>query len=124
MARYKAQQASARTRSPGRGRGGPERAASKGRGYVDDHDDANSLDGGAFVAELSSRGGSANHRHRSSRGGALQSEVDSELLVEKEQEIHDLRETVELLEQKIAKLEQLLRLKDTKIIKLKEAALR
>jgi len=37
------------------------------------------------------------------------------------QEIHDLRETVDILEQKIAKLEQLVRLKDTKIAKLKEA---
>jgi len=43
-------------------------------------------------------------------------------LVEKEQEIHDLRETVDILEQKIAKLEQLVRLKDAKIQKLKDAA--
>jgi hypothetical protein len=52
---------------------------------------------------------------------ALQHEVDQELLIEKEQEIHDLRETVDILEQKIAKLEQLVRLKDTKITKLKES---
>ena len=53
---------------------------------------------------------------------SLQADVDQELLVEKEQEIHDLRETVDILEQKIAKLEQLVRLKDAKIQKLKDAA--
>jgi hypothetical protein len=53
---------------------------------------------------------------------ALQADVDQELLVEKEQEVHDLRETVDILEQKIAKLEQLVRLKDAKIQKLKDAA--
>ena len=51
----------------------------------------------------------------------MQHDVDQELLIEKEQEIHDLRETVDILEQKIAKLEQLVRLKDTKIQRLKEA---
>ena len=53
---------------------------------------------------------------------SLQADVDQELLVEKEQEIHDLRETVDILEQKIAKLEQLVRPKDAKIQKLKDAA--
>lgn len=53
----------------------------------------------------------------------LQNQVDSELLIEKEQEIHDLRETIDILEQKIAKLEQLLRLKDAKIAKLKAKGL-
>ena len=48
---------------------------------------------------------------------SLQADVDQELLVEKEQEIHDLSETVDILEQKIAKLEQLVRLKDAKIQK-------
>lgn len=44
--------------------------------------------------------------------------VDEELLLEKEQTIRDLQETVEILELKIAKLEQLVRLKDSKIQKL------
>ena len=46
---------------------------------------------------------------------ALQHDVDQELLIEREQEIHDLRETVDILEIKISKLEQLVRLKDSKI---------
>jgi len=48
----------------------------------------------------------------------LQREVDTEILVEKEQKIQDLRETVEILETKVKKLEQLLRLKDAKIVAL------
>ncbi|GMH61723.1 hypothetical protein TrRE_jg4987 [Triparma retinervis] len=49
---------------------------------------------------------------------ALQREVDEEILLEKEQTIQELRETVEILELKISKLEQLVRLKDSKITKL------
>ncbi len=44
--------------------------------------------------------------------------VNDEILVEKEQQIRELHETVEILELKIAKLEQLVRLKDNKIQKL------
>jgi hydrocephalus-inducing protein len=44
--------------------------------------------------------------------------VDDELLLEKEAQIRELQETVEILELKIAKLEQLVRLKDNKIQKL------
>lgn len=44
--------------------------------------------------------------------------VDEEILVEKEQQIRELQETVEILELKVAKLEQLIRLKDNKIQKL------
>eukprot|EP01038_Epipyxis_sp_PR26KG_P006085 gene6085-8387_t len=44
--------------------------------------------------------------------------VDEQLLLEKEKQIRDLHETVEILELKIAKLEQLVRLKDNKIQKL------
>ena len=40
---------------------------------------------------------------------------DADLLVEKEATILELRETVEILEEKVRKLEQLRRLKDTKI---------
>mmetsp|Transcript_82265 Transcript_82265/g.220794 ORF Transcript_82265/g.220794 Transcript_82265/m.220794 type:complete len:269 (-) Transcript_82265:190-996(-) len=45
----------------------------------------------------------------------MQREVDTELLVEKEQTIQELRETVEILESKVKKMEQLLRIKDAKI---------
>ena len=48
----------------------------------------------------------------------LQREVDEEILLEKEQTIRELRETVEILELKVGKLEQLVRLKDSKIQKL------
>ncbi|KAJ1484770.1 hypothetical protein T484DRAFT_1795920 [Baffinella frigidus] len=41
--------------------------------------------------------------------------VDTEILVEKEQTILELRETVVILETKVKKLEQLVRLKDAKI---------
>lgn len=51
---------------------------------------------------------------------AVRREVDEEILLEKEETIQELRETVELLELKLAKLEQLLRLKDGKIERLGE----
>lgn len=41
--------------------------------------------------------------------------VDMEILLEKEEEIRELRDTVEMLEFKIGKLEQLVRLKDSEI---------
>jgi hypothetical protein len=41
--------------------------------------------------------------------------IEDEILFEKEQQIRELQETVEILELKIAKLEQLVRLKDNKI---------
>ena len=41
--------------------------------------------------------------------------VDTEILVEKEHTIHELRETVMIMSEKIRKLEQLVRIKDTKI---------
>jgi hypothetical protein len=49
---------------------------------------------------------------------SVQVSVDEELLLEKEEQIRELQETVEILELKIAKLEQLVRLKDNKIQKL------
>jgi len=49
---------------------------------------------------------------------ALLKAVDDEILLEKEQQVRELQETVEILELKIAKLEQLVRLKDNKIAKL------
>ena len=48
-------------------------------------------------------------------GGSMQQQVDAEILIEKEQDIQELRETVEILEFKVQKLEQLVRLKDAKI---------
>ena len=51
----------------------------------------------------------------------LQREVDEEILLEKEQTIQELRETLEILTLKISKLEQLVRLKDGKINKLQSA---
>eukprot|EP00824_Muranothrix_gubernata_P004355 TRINITY_DN15532_c0_g1_i2.p1 TRINITY_DN15532_c0_g1~~TRINITY_DN15532_c0_g1_i2.p1 ORF type:complete len:172 (-),score=19.49 TRINITY_DN15532_c0_g1_i2:61-576(-) len=45
----------------------------------------------------------------------LQNQVDTEILIEKEQTIQELRETIEIMELKIKKLEQLVRLKDSKI---------
>jgi len=47
-----------------------------------------------------------------------QADVDDEILFEKEQQIRELKETVEILELKVSKLEQLVRLKDNKIKKL------
>lgn len=44
-----------------------------------------------------------------------------DLLLEKDREIHELRETIDILEQKVSKLEQLVQLKDAKIAKLREA---
>lgn len=44
--------------------------------------------------------------------------LDEELMLEKDQKIRELQETVEILELKITKLEQLVRLKDNKIQKL------
>merc|ERR1712083_67793 len=44
-----------------------------------------------------------------------QREVDTELLVEKEQTIAELREMVGIMSEKIKKLEQLVRIKDSKI---------
>jgi hypothetical protein len=55
------------------------------------------------------------------RGGSqkvVKSSIDQEILLEKEEQIRELQETVEILELKVAKLEQLLRLKDNKIQKL------
>ena len=48
-------------------------------------------------------------------GSRTQVQVDTEILVEKEQTIHQLRDTIEILELKIKKLEQLVKVKDTKI---------
>ena len=45
----------------------------------------------------------------------LQNQVDTEILIEKEQTIQELRETIGILEIKLKKFEQLVKLKDQKI---------
>ena len=56
--------------------------------------------------------------HLSARQAKVMASVDEELILEKEQKIRELQETVEILELKVSKLEQLVRLKDNKIQKL------
>jgi hypothetical protein len=58
-------------------------------------------------------GARGNNGHKS-----VMASVDEEILMEKETQIRELQETVEILELKVAKLEQLVRLKDNKIAKL------
>lgn len=58
------------------------------------------------------------NRNQAVGGAKVKSAVDNEILLEKEEQIRELQETVEILELKVAKLEQLLRLKDSKIQKL------
>jgi hypothetical protein len=57
-------------------------------------------------------------RAQASKANKSGGNTNEELLVEKEQHIRELNETVEILELKVAKLEQLIRLKDAKIQKL------
>jgi hypothetical protein len=49
---------------------------------------------------------------------SVKASVNEEILLEKEQQVRELHETVEILTLKISKLEQLVRLKDNKILKL------
>ena len=44
--------------------------------------------------------------------------INTEILLEKEQTIQQLKETIEILELKVKKLEQLVKLKDAKILNL------
>lgn len=82
--------------SPGRGGAGGERRSPRGS-----------------AASGNRRGGNAGGGHKS-----VMASVDEEILMEKEVQVRELQETVEILELKIAKLEQLVRLKDNKIAKL------
>jgi hypothetical protein len=71
----------------------------------------------ASKGKVSKRSGDAPN----ARGNpSVQASVDEQILVEKEEQIRELQETVEILELKIAKLEQLVRLKDNKIQKLSQ----
>ncbi len=44
--------------------------------------------------------------------------IDQEIILEKDQTIQQLKETIEILELKVKKLEQLVKLKDAKILNL------
>jgi hypothetical protein len=55
---------------------------------------------------------------RGKNPNSVKAAIDQDILLEKEQQIRELQETVEILELKIVKLEQLVRLKDNKIQKL------
>ena len=65
--------------------------------------------------DVDNRGDRSNQKPK---GPSVKAAVDQDILLEKEQQIRELQETVEILELKIAKLEQLVRLKDNKIQKL------
>eukprot|EP01040_Poterioochromonas_malhamensis_P001015 gene1015-1077_t len=58
------------------------------------------------------------NRDKKQKNPSVKAAIDQDILLEKEQQIRELQETVEILELKIAKLEQLIRLKDNKIQKL------
>jgi hypothetical protein len=77
--------------------------------------------GSRSVAPAPSAPSAAAPAHTAPSGGGMQQQVDAELLIEKEQDIQELRETVEILEFKVQKLEQLVRLKDAKIQTLTQA---
>lgn len=73
---------------------------------------------GVSPSERSSVAGSARGQEASPmppRMQKMQMEVDTELLLEKEQAIAELREMVGIMTEKIKKLEQLVRIKDSKI---------
>lgn len=76
--------------------------------------------GPSSVNAAPSAHGHASHAPKNNNQKNVVASVDEELLLEKEQTIRDLQETVEILELKIAKLEQLVRLKDSKIQKLQQ----
>ncbi len=59
------------------------------------------------------KGAAMSHMHPHGGGG-----IDAEILIEKEQTIQQLKETIEILELKVKKLEQLVKLKDAKILNL------
>lgn len=85
----------------------------------------NSMDGDVaddntnnYDSKRNSRGEPGKENDRAIGGKNIAGSVNEEILLEKEQQIRELQETVEILELKIAKLEQLVRLKDNKIQKL------
>jgi hypothetical protein len=59
--------------------------------------------------------GMGNSENMQNNKDYLQSQVDTEILIEKEQTIQELRETIGILEIKLKKFEQLVKLKDQKV---------
>jgi hypothetical protein len=83
----------------------------------------NNSENGADRGEVKQANSHKKKGHKKSNNPAkasVQASVDEEILLEKEDQIRELQETVEILELKIAKLEQLVRLKDNKIQKLSQ----
>ena len=85
---------------------------------VQDHSVGREGGGGGGARRMIPAAAAPIHRQPGGAKAAVVPSVDEEILIEKEQQIRELQETVEILELKIAKLEQLVRLKDNKIQKL------
>lgn len=109
-----------RERKSRRGPSSPQSVVS-GRGRRSDSDSANMHDP-QDDRGAGGRGGPSSHKKQPKKHAkaSVQASVDEEILLEKEDQIRELQETVEILELKIAKLEQLVRLKDNKIQKLSQ----
>ena len=104
MAKYREKKALQEARGGGSKQSSPARSA---RGGV-----------GEEKSVVSARGNQATGRgapKMNAKAKSVMASVDEEILMEKETQIRELQETVEILELKIAKLEQLIRLKDNKI---------
>lgn len=80
--------------------------------------DSNSRGGGAPRSAAKVPSSSLSHSNGRTQAHLVMASVEDEILMEKEQQIRELQETIEILELKMAKLEQLCRLKDNKIQKL------
>ena len=107
MAKYREKKALGDALSPRGERDGMAEATPRGaKPALNQHNSAHKPGGAKGI-------GSNNNGHKS-----VMASVDEEILMEKEAQIRELQETVEILELKIAKLEQLVRLKDNKIAKL------
>ena len=78
----------------------------------------NSRSGGVPRSAAKVPQSSLSHLNGRAQPHSVMASVEDEILMEKEQQIRELQETVEILELKMAKLEQLCRLKDNKIQKL------
>jgi hypothetical protein len=98
---------------------------SPGPGSVNKNDNMNDYGSQAGDQERGRAGGggragnvSNNAQNIGGKNPSVKAAIDQDILLEKEHQIRELQETVEILELKIAKLEQLVRLKDNKIQKL------
>lgn len=104
-----------RERKSRKGSNSPHSVVSSRRQNENDIDNNNDNDRGRRVHSQKKAPKKSNPAKAS-----VQASVDEEILLEKEDQIRELQETVEILELKIAKLEQLVRLKDNKIQKLSQ----